>query len=133
MTASTTASRPAHQPGSDLEAADEAAIQALSALAHVHRLEVFKLLVRAGPDGLSAGEIARRIGLAPSKLSFHISQLQTAGLVFQRRHGRTIIYAIDFQAMRFLVGFLIGDCCNGHPEVCGELHLSLAPDDEGNC
>lgn len=97
------------------------AVEALSALAHGSRLAVFRLLVRAGPDGLAAGEIAREIGARPNTLSSHLAILGHAGLVGSRREGRSIIYSADYTAMRALLGFLMDDCCGGRPEICGAL------------
>ncbi|GAB4394373.1 MAG: hypothetical protein Tsb0032_18930 [Kiloniellaceae bacterium] len=94
------------------------ATQTLSALAQPTRLAVFRLLVRHGPDGLPAGEVAAQLGVQPATLSFHLAQLERAGLLASRRRSRQIIYAADFAAMRGLVGFLLDDCCHGHPEIC---------------
>jgi DNA-binding transcriptional ArsR family regulator len=88
------------------------AIEALAALAHEHRLAVFRLLVQRGPEGLPAGEIAQRIGLAPSSLTFHLQHLTRAGLLTQRRMGRQLIYAADFAAMNALVAYLTEKCCS---------------------
>lgn len=106
------------------QSADDIAVRALAALAHAHRLNIYRYLVQQGPDGIAAGEIARRVGLAPSNLSFHISQLQTAGLVTARRRGRVINYAVHVQAMRDMLIFLTDDCCNGHPDICAGLGSS---------
>lgn len=95
------------------------AVQALSALAQEHRLSVFRLLVRAGPDGMPAGEIAREIGLAPAALSFHLRELDRSGLVTQARDGRFIRYSVAFERMRELLTFLTIDCCQGLAEGCG--------------
>src|SRR3954462_8786348 len=97
------------------------AVDALSALAHGSRLAVFRLLVRAGPDGMAAGEIAREIGALPNTLSSHLTILAHAGLIQSRRDGRSIVYSADFEQMRALLGFLIADCCGGRPEICGSL------------
>lgn len=94
---------------------------ALGALSQPTRLSVFRLLVREGPSGLPAGEVAARLGVQPATLSFHLTQLERAGLLAARRRGRQIFYAADFQAMRQLVGFLLDDCCHGHPEICAGL------------
>lgn len=91
------------------------AIAALSALAHDHRLAVFRLLVRCGQHGMAAGAIARTLDLPNSSLSFHLAQLQQAGLVSQRRDGRSLIYAADYAAMDGLMGFLTENCCEGAP------------------
>ncbi|HYH22686.1 MAG TPA: metalloregulator ArsR/SmtB family transcription factor [Azospirillum sp.] len=95
------------------------AIAALAALAQDSRLEVFRLLVRQGPDGLPAGAIAERLGVQPATLSFHLAQLSHAGLVTSRRQGRSIIYSADVTTMKDLMSFLLHDCCSGHPELCG--------------
>lgn len=97
------------------------AVDALSALAHGSRLAVFRLLVRAGPEGLPAGEIAREIGALPNTLSTHLAILGHAGLVQSRREGRSIIYSADYAGMRALLGFLMEDCCGGRPEICAAL------------
>ncbi len=96
-------------------------IAALSALAHEHRLRVFRLLVRNGPGGLSAGDIAESLSLAPSSLSFHLGHLERAGLIRSRREQRRIIYAADLDGMGRLLSFLTEDCCGGHPEICASL------------
>lgn len=97
------------------------AVDALSALAHGTRLAVFRLLVRAGPEGISAGDIAREIGTLPNTLSAHLAILGHAGLVRSQREGRSIIYSADYGRMRDLLGFLVADCCAGRPEICGSL------------
>lgn len=86
-------------------------VAALAALAHEHRLAAYRLLVEAGPAGLPAGEIAERLGLVPSSLTFHVQALARAGLITQRRVSRNVIYAADFEAMNELVGFLAQNCC----------------------
>lgn len=91
----------------------EQIIAALGALAQSHRLAAFRALVEAGPTGLPAGDIATRLGIAASSLSFHLAQLERAGLVRARRAGRLIIYAADFAAMTALVGYLTENCCGG--------------------
>ncbi|MCX7381322.1 MAG: helix-turn-helix domain-containing protein [Alphaproteobacteria bacterium] len=88
-----------------------AAVSALGALAHDTRLAVFRMLVERGPDGLSAGVIAERLGILPSSLTFHIQHLHRAGLVNQRRVSRQLIYAADYAAMNGLLGFLTENCC----------------------
>jgi ArsR family transcriptional regulator len=94
------------------------AVVALSALAQEHRLEVFRLLVRAGPLGLAAGQIAEELGIAAPTLSFHLAQLKHAGLVHQRRDGRSLIYATNYDGMNALMGFLTDNCCGGNPAAC---------------
>ena len=95
------------------------AILALAALAQETRLEVFRLLVREGPGGLPAGEIAGRLGVAPATLSFHLGQLERAGLLGARRVSRRIFYAVDLEGTRELFAYLTEDCCQGRPELCG--------------
>ena len=97
------------------------ATRALAALSQPTRLAVFRLLVREGPAGLPAGEVAARLGVQPATLSFHLAQLERAGLLVAQRRSRQILYAADIQAMRRLVGFLLDDCCHGHPEICAGL------------
>jgi DNA-binding transcriptional ArsR family regulator len=97
------------------------AIESLSALAHDGRLAIFRLLVKAGPDGMAAGEIARRLGTAANTMSAQLLVLTNAGLLQARRDGRSIIYAADFGRMSSLLLFLTEDCCGGKPEICAPL------------
>ncbi|MCH8197095.1 MAG: winged helix-turn-helix transcriptional regulator [Proteobacteria bacterium] len=97
------------------------AILAFGALAHEHRLQVFRMLIRKGPGGISAGDIAHRLGVPPSSLSFHLGQLERAGLIKSWRDQRRIIYAADIDGTRRVLTFLTEDCCDGHPEICGGL------------
>ncbi len=97
------------------------AVSALSALAHPGRLEVFRLLVQAGPQGLAAGEIARATGTLANTLSTNLGILAAAGLAASRREGRQIIYTAGYQRMRELLAFLMEDCCGGKPEICAPL------------
>jgi DNA-binding transcriptional ArsR family regulator len=109
-----------------------AAIDALAALAQETRLKVFRLLVQTGPEGLAAGEIARRLEVPPATLSFHLSHLEAAGLIASQRQQRRIVYAADYAGMRQLLRFLTEDCCQGRPELCGDLLPACAPgSDEG--
>jgi ArsR family transcriptional regulator, arsenate/arsenite/antimonite-responsive transcriptional repressor len=94
------------------------AVEALGALAHEHRLGIYRLLVEQGPAGLSAGAIGESIGLAPSSLTFHLQNLHRAGLIVQRRESRSLIYTVDFDAMNELVGYLTENCCAGSRESC---------------
>ena len=103
------------------------AVEALSALAHASRLAVFRLLVRAGADGLPAGEVAREVGALPNTLSTHLTILGHAGLIQSRRDGRSVIYSANYDGMRDLLGFLVADCCAGRPEICAPL-AGLAQD-----
>jgi DNA-binding transcriptional ArsR family regulator len=86
-------------------------ISALGALAHEHRLAVFRMLTERGPEGLPAGVIAERLGMPPSSLSFHLQQLTHAGLITQRRLSRQLIYSADYTAMNDLVAYLTENCC----------------------
>jgi DNA-binding transcriptional ArsR family regulator len=103
------------------------AVEALSALAHASRLAVFRLLVRAGPEGMAAGDIAREVGALPNTLSSHLTILGHAGLIRSRRDGRSVIYSADYEGMRGLLGFLIEDCCAGRPEICAPLPTVAQP------
>src|SRR6201994_3433460 len=94
------------------------AVAALAALAQDNRLDVFRLLVQAGPEGMPAGEVANALGLAPNTLTFHFDRLRGAGLVTVRREGRSMIYAAQFKAMNELLGFLTENCCQGAAEKC---------------
>jgi DNA-binding transcriptional ArsR family regulator len=104
----------------------DAAIEALGALAHAGRLGVFRLLVRAGPEGMAAGEIARATGSLPNTLSTNLNILAAAGLVGSRRDGRSIIYTAQYDGMRDLLAFLMEDCCAGKPEICAPLAEAAA-------
>jgi ArsR family transcriptional regulator, arsenate/arsenite/antimonite-responsive transcriptional repressor len=99
----------------------EKAVQKLSALAQEARLAVFRLLVKAGPEGMAAGEIARKLKTAPNTMSAQLLLLSNAGLIRARRDGRSIIYAADFDAMSSLLVFLTEDCCGGRAEICAPL------------
>ncbi len=94
------------------------AVGALGALAHEYRLQIFRLLVEQGPDGLPAGAIGEAVGLAPSSLTFHLQNLHRAGLIIQRRESRSLIYSVDFAAMNALVGYLTENCCTGSAAAC---------------
>ncbi len=97
------------------------AIRRISAIAQEARLDVFRLLVKAGPSGMAAGEIARRLGVPANTLSAQLLVLSNAELVRARREGRSIIYAVNYQAMRDLLVFLTEDCCGGLAEMCAPL------------
>ncbi|WP_028794332.1 helix-turn-helix domain-containing protein [Thalassobaculum litoreum] len=97
------------------------AIEALLGMAHQHRMRVFKLLMKRGPSGLPAGEIGDRVGISRSSASFHLTQMERAGLLRSRRVHRNVFYAVDLEGMRKLIAYLTEDCCDGHPEVCGSL------------
>jgi DNA-binding transcriptional ArsR family regulator len=94
------------------------AVAALAALAQDNRLDVFRLLVQAGPEGMPAGAVASALALAPNTLTFHFDRLRTAGLVAARRNGRSMIYAAQFDRMNGLIAFLTENCCGGAPAKC---------------
>ncbi len=87
-------------------------LAALGALAQETRLELFRLLVQRGPDGIPAGVLAERLGVPPATLSFHLRQLMHAGLIAQRRDSRSLIYSANYEAMNGLVGYLTENCCD---------------------
>src|ERR1700724_3705908 len=91
------------------------ALAALAALAQDNRLDVYRLLVQAGPEGMSAGAVSTARNLAPNTLTFHFDRLRTAGLVTVRRDGRSMIYAAQFETMNALLGYLTENCCGGAP------------------
>lgn len=101
------------------------AVAGLSALAHEGRLAIFCLLVKAGPDGMAAGDIARKLDTAPNTMSAQLLILSNAGLTRARRDGRSIIYAVDFDRMSDLLVFLTKDCCGGRPEICAPLAATV--------
>lgn len=113
----------------------KAAALGLSALGHEGRLAIFRLLVQAGPTGLAAGVVARRLEMIPNTLSANFNVLTHAGLVDSRREGRSIIYTANYAAMADLLGFLLEDCCGGSPEICAPLTdiLEKAGACDGNC
>ena len=105
------------------------ALAAFAALGQPTRLAIFQLLMNAEPRGLAAGTIAERVGCPHNTLSSHVSILARSGLVRGARDGRSIIYRANVEAIRTLIGFLVDDCCDGHPELC---HLQEAID-EASC
>src|ERR1700752_2208694 len=94
------------------------ALRALAALAQDNRLDVFRLLVEAGRDGMPAGSVAEALKLAPNALTFHFDRLRDAGLVTVRREGRSMIYSARFDTMNALIGFLTENCCQGAADKC---------------
>lgn len=98
-----------------------AALDCFAALSQETRLGTVKLLVRAGADGLPAGEIARRLGIGNALMSAHLSKLDHAGLVTSEREGRSIIYRANYDTLRDLITFLMADCCCGVPAIIGDL------------
>ena len=95
------------------------ALAALAALAQDNRLDVFRLLVEAGQEGMLAGAVADALKLAPNNLTFHFDRLREAGLVTVRRNGRSMIYAARYDTMNALLGYLTENCCRGHADQCG--------------
>lgn len=106
-----------------------AAVAALGALAQDTRLDIFRMLIGRAPDGVPAGEVGARLGLAPPTLSFHLNQLRFAGLVSSRRHGRSILYSADIGAMNGLMAYLNDHCCGGRPELCAPAPCAAAAND----
>ncbi len=107
-------------------------LAALSALAHSDRLDLLRLLVTAGREGMAAGDIARGLGLSASRLSFHLAQMENAGLLSSRPDGRRVIYAINAHGLGQTISFLLNDCCRDHPEVVaccrrGDAGTGVAP------
>lgn len=109
------------------------AIAALGALAQDTRLDIFRLLVEHGPEGMPAGEIGERLKQPSPTLSFHLNQLRYAGLITSRRESRSIIYRANFNTMNGLLGYLTEKCCGGRPELCGPQVFPPADCAEGNC
>lgn len=110
----------------------DAAVEIFAALAQESRLAALRLLIERGPSGLPAGTIADRLGLPASTTSFHLNALERAGLVLSTRHGRQVIYAARFGALRALLSFLTESCCGGRPELCGDLARLLPAIPEEN-
>ena len=106
----------------------DAAIQALSALGQESRLRVFRLLVRRGPEGMPAGDIAEHLNVPANTMSSHLAVLSRAGIVASRKQGRSVIYAIDVVGTRKLLAFLVEDCCQGAPKICQPLIASALAD-----
>lgn len=101
-------------------------IDCLSSLAQPTRLDVFRLLVKQEPEGLPAGEIARRLDVPHNTMSTHLSILTRAGLVTSERHSRSMIYRVKLETVHQLVLFLLKDCCNGRPELCAPLATEIS-------
>ncbi|MEQ9557344.1 MAG: metalloregulator ArsR/SmtB family transcription factor [Rhodospirillales bacterium] len=106
---------------------DHEFVALFSALAHDLRLAVFRLLMRAGPNGLPAGEIAKSLSAPASTLSSHLAQMSQAGLLRSTRQRQQIIYVIDVEGTRRLITYLTEDCCEGRPEICGYGNASACP------
>ena len=97
------------------------AVDALAGLAQEHRLRVFRLLIQAGTGGMPAGEIAKAVGIPKNTMSSHLAILSRASLIKARREGRSMIYAVNLEGTRSLLSFLVEDCCQGDPSICGPL------------
>ena len=102
------------------------ALDAFGALSQETRLQIVRMLVKAGPEGMAAGAIGEALEASSSKLSFHLSHLERAGLVQSRREARSIIYSAAYPALSELVEFLMRDCCQGRPEVCAPAVAALS-------
>lgn len=102
------------------------ATDSLGALAHPARLALFRTLIAAAPDGVASGALAETMGVRPTTVSAQLAVLSRAGLVLAERRGRKVLYRVDLGAMRALLGFLMSDCCGGHPEICGGLEIAHA-------
>jgi ArsR family transcriptional regulator len=94
------------------------ALASFGALSQETRLRIIRTLVIAGPDGMAAGAIAGKVEVSASNVSFHLKELERAGLVSQKRESRSIFYAASYEALGGLVRFLLEDCCAGKPEIC---------------
>jgi ArsR family transcriptional regulator, arsenate/arsenite/antimonite-responsive transcriptional repressor len=106
-----------------METAD--AVRGLGALGHEGRLQAFRLLVEAGPQGLPAGEIARRTGILQNTSSSNLNVLAAAGLVTSRREGRSVIYSVSHDRFGAILEFLVQDCCGGRPDLCAPFFARL--------
>lgn len=109
------------------------ALAAFSALSQEVRLDVLKRLVRAGPVGVAAGALAESAGVAAPTMSFHLKELLGAGLVRSRKEGRSVLYAADYGGLRALVDFLLADCCQGDPRLCGPYIVTEKTHDAPAC
>ena len=105
----------------------ESTILALAALAQSTRLDVFRLLVKHEPEGLAAGEIAKKLAVPQNTMSAHLAVLSRAGLVTARRISRSIVYRADLARFQAVMLFMLNDCCDGRPEICAPLIESLTP------
>ena len=94
------------------------ALISFGALSQETRLQIVRMLVVAGPNGMAAGTIAEKAEVSPSNVSFHLKELERSGLIDQKRESRSIIYTANYEALGGLVRFLMEDCCAGHPEIC---------------
>ena len=104
-------------------------LDALAALAHENRLDLVRLLIPHGAQGLAQGEIARQLSVSASRLAFHLAQLEQAGLVTARRESRNVFYAVNAQGIGGVLGYVLNDCCKSHPEVTACCRRIPAADD----
>ena len=104
---------------------DKHAVSSLAALAHEQRLRIFRILVKQGTNGMPAGELAEAVDASPTAASFHLKELERAGLLHATRDGRYIRYAIHVEGMRQLLEYLTEDCCQGQPELCGGITKNI--------
>ncbi len=104
---------------------DSHAVEMLSALAQSTRFSVFRMLMRQGKAGMAAGAIARELGVPQNTLSTHLNILSNAGLIASKREGRSLIYSVCLEDTKGFIGYLVNDCCDGHPEICS---ISMAKD-----
>ncbi|GJD95552.1 ArsR/SmtB family transcription factor [Methylobacterium iners] len=102
------------------------ALVAFAALAQEHRLGIVRSLVRAGPEGLAAGLVAEAVACSRNNVSFHLKELERAGLIRSRRESRSIIYSAAYPVLSELIQFLMRDCCEGRPEICNPATEALA-------
>jgi len=117
------------QPGSvsgPEDSVNAGAVKALTAMAHEGRLRLLRILVQAGPEGLLAGELARKVEVAATTASAQLLVLSNAGLVTSQRDGRRVIYRVDYSSLEGLMGYLLEDCCGGRAEICKPLARRLA-------
>lgn len=94
------------------------ALMAFGAMSQETRLRIVRLLVKTGPEGMAAGAVANTVEVSPSNVSFHLKELERAGLVTARRDSRSILYSAQYEALSGLIRFLLEDCCGGRPEIC---------------
>ena len=110
------------------------ALMSFAALSQETRLHIVRMLVVAGPNGMAAGAVAEKADVSPSNVSFHLKELERAGLISQQRESRSIVYTASYEALADLVRFLMEDCCAGNPEICAparEVAACCSPSAEG--